>query len=94
MPPRPPQPPKPALPYDRKLITAWKNVGEKAAAKRYASLRTVLHEPGTWEALAATFGLDTVVSPIVPNRHPSDRDASRVDYLKREWWQNLHLEWK
>jgi len=55
MPPRPPQPPKPTLPYDRKLITAWKNVGEKAAAKRYASLRTVLHEPGTWEALAATF---------------------------------------
>lgn len=44
----------PALPYDRKLITAWKNISEKAATKRYASLRDVHQKPGVWEALAAT----------------------------------------
>ena len=50
-----PAAPKPVLPYDRKLLTAWKNVGEKAAAKRYASLQPVSGQPGVWEALAATF---------------------------------------
>ncbi len=47
--------PKPALTYDRKLVTAWKNVGEKAATKGYASLAKVMNQPGTWDALAAAF---------------------------------------
>ena len=41
------------LPYDRKLVTAWKNVGQKAAEKGYASVAKVLFEPGTWLALEA-----------------------------------------
>jgi hypothetical protein len=47
--------PKPALPYDRKLITKWKNIGAKAAKSHGASLRDVHGQPGVWEALAATF---------------------------------------
>jgi hypothetical protein len=54
MAPKKPAASTPALPYDRKLVTAWKNIGEKAATKRYASLRDVHQQPGVWEALAAT----------------------------------------
>ncbi|MFO0624082.1 MAG: hypothetical protein U0325_00580 [Polyangiales bacterium] len=42
-----------APPYDRKLVTAWKNVGQKAAEKGYASVAKVLYEPETWRALEA-----------------------------------------
>ena len=47
--------PKPALPYDKKLVTAWKNVGKKAAAGRYPSLREVEGQPGTREAFGAAY---------------------------------------
>jgi hypothetical protein len=46
---------KPALPYDRKLVTKWKNIGAKVVKTRYASLRDVHGQPGVWEALAAAF---------------------------------------
>jgi hypothetical protein len=83
MPPRKTAAPKPALPYDRKLLTAWKNIGEKAAAKRYASLSPVLHQPGVWEALAATFeagkmppaavwNLEVAVADHVPPRFAAE----------------------
>ncbi len=45
--------PKPSQPYDRKLITAWKNIGEKAVTKRYAPLKPVIDQPGAREALDA-----------------------------------------
>ena len=44
---------KAPLPYDKKLVTAWKNVGLTAAEKGYASIAKVQNEPGTWLALEA-----------------------------------------
>jgi hypothetical protein len=39
--------------YDRKLITVWKNVAEKALARGYASMSKLIGQPGVWDALAA-----------------------------------------
>ncbi len=75
--------PKVTLPYDRKLLTAWKNVGEKAVASRHASLAKVLYAAGTWEALAATieagrfpltavWNLPYAVADHVPTRYAVD----------------------
>ena len=47
--------PKPAPPYDKKLVTKWKNLGAKAVQTRYMSYRGVHGEPGMWEAFAAAF---------------------------------------
>lgn len=72
--------PKVTLPYDRKLITAWKNVGEKAAEKLTPSLAKVIHAVGTWEALAATFEAGKFPFIAVWNVEPSVADHTPTRY--------------
>lgn len=51
--------------FDRKLVTVWKNVAEKALARGYASTAKLTGQPGVWDALAAALDAEKVAPAAV-----------------------------